>query len=117
MTHGFEALTAGRSRRHGCPGYSQHRRPFPRFPPWPIRSDGPWVDAITRHTASVQAARHIGDRIGQANALNDLGAVRRQTGDYQAAAQAQEQALEVFQRIGAAEAADLLAELDALTGP
>ena len=27
------------------------------------------------------------------------------------------QALEIFQRIGAAEAPDLLAELDALTGP
>jgi hypothetical protein len=31
--------------------------------------DGPWTDAITRHTAAVQAALHLGDRLGQANAL------------------------------------------------
>ena len=32
--------------------------------------------------------RDLGDRLGQANALSDLGAVRRVTGDYPAAAQA-----------------------------
>ena len=31
--------------------------------------DGPWADAITRHTAAIHAARHLGDRLGQANAL------------------------------------------------
>ena len=38
-----------------------------------LRRDGPWAEAITRHTAAIQAARHLGDRLGQANALNDLG--------------------------------------------
>ncbi len=65
-----------------------------------LRSDGPWADAITRHTASVQAARHLGDRVGQANALNDLGVVRRQTGEYPAAAQALEQALDIYRDLG-----------------
>jgi len=122
-----------------------------------LRRDGPWADAITRHTAAIQAARYLGDRLGQANALHDLGDVRQLTGDYPAAAQDLEQALElaraiatswdeahalaglgrcamatghaaqagvllaqaleIFQRIGAAEAPDLLAELDTLTGP
>ena len=50
-----------------------------------LRRDGPWADAIARHEAAVQAARHLGDRLAQANALNDLGAVRRRTGDYPAA--------------------------------
>ena len=51
-----------------------------------LRRDGPWADATTRHTAAIQAARHLGDRLGQGGALNDLGAVRRLTGDYPAAA-------------------------------
>ena len=41
----------------------------------------------------------------------------RAAGDYPAAAQALGQALEIFQRIGAAEAQDLRAELETLTGP
>ncbi len=47
-----------------------------------LRQYGPWTDAITRHNTAVQAARHLGDRLGQASALYDLGAVRRLTGDY-----------------------------------
>ena len=35
--------------------------------------DGPWADAVARHTAAVQAARQLGDQLGQANALSDLG--------------------------------------------
>jgi Tetratricopeptide repeat len=53
--------------------------------------DGPWAEAITRHTAAIQAARHLGDRLGQAHALTQLGDVRWLTGDYLAAAQAHEQ--------------------------
>jgi tetratricopeptide (TPR) repeat protein len=65
-----------------------------------LRRDGPWADAITRHTAAIQAARHLRDRLGQANALNDLGVVRRLTGDYPAAAQAHEQALGIYRDLG-----------------
>jgi tetratricopeptide (TPR) repeat protein len=62
--------------------------------------DGPRAEAITRHTAAIQAARHLGDRLGQANALNDLGAVRRMTGDCPAAAQLLEQALGIYRDLG-----------------
>jgi tetratricopeptide (TPR) repeat protein/transcriptional regulator with XRE-family HTH domain len=65
-----------------------------------LRSDGPWADAITRHEAAVHAARHLGDWLGQANALNDLGDVRRLTDDYPAAAQALEQALDLYRDLG-----------------
>ena len=75
-----------------------------------LRSDGPWTEAITRHTAAVQAARSLGDRLGQANALNDLGHVRRLTGDYPAAAQALEQALSIYRDLG-----DRLGEANALS--
>ena len=64
------------------------------------RSDGPWAEAITRHTAAVQAARHLGDRLGQANALNDLGHLRRMTSDYPAAAQDLNEALAIYRDLG-----------------
>jgi tetratricopeptide (TPR) repeat protein/transcriptional regulator with XRE-family HTH domain len=65
-----------------------------------LRTDGPWPDAVTRHMAAIEAARHLGDRLGQANALNDLGEVRWLTGDYTAAAQAEEQALGIYRDLG-----------------
>ena len=65
-----------------------------------LRRDGPWADAITRHTAAIQAARHLGDRFGLAGALNDLGDMRGLTGDYPAAAQALEQALDIYRDLG-----------------
>ena len=45
-----------------------------------LRHDGPWADAITRHAAAVQAAQRLGDRLGQADALTNLGIVRRHDG-------------------------------------
>ena len=65
-----------------------------------LRRDGPWADAITRHAAAVQAAQHAGDRLGQANALTDLGNARRLAGDYPGAAQALEQALGIYRDLG-----------------
>jgi tetratricopeptide (TPR) repeat protein/transcriptional regulator with XRE-family HTH domain len=74
-----------------------------------LRHDGPWTDASTRHTTAVQAARHLGDRPGEASALNQLGAVRHLTGDYPGAAQAQEAALGIYRDLG-----DRLGEANAL---
>jgi tetratricopeptide (TPR) repeat protein/transcriptional regulator with XRE-family HTH domain len=65
-----------------------------------LRSDGPWAEAITRHTAAVQAARYLGDRLAQANALNDLGHLLRMTSDYPAAIQVLEQALAIYRDLG-----------------
>jgi transcriptional regulator with XRE-family HTH domain/tetratricopeptide (TPR) repeat protein len=76
-----------------------------------LRHDGPWAEAITRHEAANRVAGHLGDRLGQAGALNDLGAVRRMTGDYPAAAQALEQALGIYRDLD-----DRLGEAEALNG-
>jgi len=65
-----------------------------------LRSDGPWAEAITRHTAAVQAAWQLGDRLARANALNDLGHLRRLTSDYPAAVQVLEQALAIYRDLG-----------------
>ena len=65
-----------------------------------LRQDGPWAEAIARHDTAVQAARRLGDRLGQANALSNLGIVRRLTGDYPGAARAQEAALALYHELG-----------------
>jgi tetratricopeptide (TPR) repeat protein/transcriptional regulator with XRE-family HTH domain len=84
-----------------------------------LRRDGPWAEAVARHTAAIQAAQYLGDRLGQAGALSDLGAVRRLTGDFPAAAQAQEQALDIYHdlcdRLGQANALSELGIVRALT--
>jgi tetratricopeptide (TPR) repeat protein len=65
-----------------------------------MRSDGPWTEAITRHTAAIQAARCVGDRLGQAGALNDLGVMQGWTGDQPTALKAFEQALGICRDLG-----------------
>jgi tetratricopeptide (TPR) repeat protein len=75
-----------------------------------LRRDGPFADAITPLIAAAQAASHLGDRLGRAKALNHLGDVRRRMGDHQGAAQALEQALEIYRDLG-----DRLGQANALT--
>jgi tetratricopeptide (TPR) repeat protein len=65
-----------------------------------LRRDGPWTEALNRHAAAVGSARHLGDRLAQANALIDLGTVRREIGDYQGAARDQEEALAISRDLG-----------------
>lgn len=65
-----------------------------------LRQDGPWAEAIARHTAAVQAARRLGDRLGEASALGDLGIARELTGDYAGAAGDLEEALAICRAIG-----------------
>jgi len=85
-----------------------------------LRHDGPWTDAITRHATAVRAARHLGDQPAEADALHELGAMRRLTGDYRRAAQDQEAALGIYRdlgdRLGQANALDEVAAIRRLTG-
>jgi tetratricopeptide (TPR) repeat protein len=85
-----------------------------------LRRDGPRAEAITLHRAAIEAARRLGDRLGEANALNDLGDARWLTGDYPAAAQALEQALDIYrdlgQRLGQANALNYLGIVRCLIG-
>ena len=65
-----------------------------------LQEDGPWADAVTRHLTAAEAARKLGDRLGQANALSDLGVVHRMTGQYQEAALVLDQALDMYRQLG-----------------
>ena len=75
-----------------------------------LRHDGPWAEAITRHTTAVQAARHLGDRPGQADALTNVGIARRLTGDWPGAARDLQEALSIYRDLG-----DRRGQADALT--
>jgi tetratricopeptide (TPR) repeat protein/transcriptional regulator with XRE-family HTH domain len=65
-----------------------------------LRLDGPWAEAITRHTAALQAAQRLGDRLTQANVRNDLGVARRLAGDYPGATQDLGEALRIYRDLG-----------------
>jgi tetratricopeptide (TPR) repeat protein len=85
-----------------------------------LRQDGPWADAIALHTTAMHAARHASDRPGEADALNELGAVRHLTGDYRGATEAQEEALGIYRdlhdRLGQANVLNYLGLVRRLTG-
>jgi tetratricopeptide (TPR) repeat protein len=65
-----------------------------------LRRDGPWTEAIGWHAAAAQAAAGLGDRLDQANALADLGTVRRLAGDYGGAERELRQALGLYRALG-----------------
>lgn len=75
-----------------------------------LAAQGPWTDAVMLHAVSAEAARRIGDRSGQASALNDLGRIRRMSGDYVGAVKAHAEALKLLRDIG-----DRLMQLSTLT--
>ena len=74
-------------------------------------------DAQTR---ALEIYRALGNRHGEANALTDLGRVRRLTGDYAGADDAHTQALELYRalghRLGEASALTDLGRVRCLTG-
>jgi tetratricopeptide (TPR) repeat protein len=85
-----------------------------------LRILGYWDEAVTVHEMALDAARHIGDRGGQANALVDLGIVQRLLGEYEASTASVTEALalyrEVGDRLGQANALNAVGALRYLTG-
>lgn len=83
-------------------------------------TDGPWADAITRHTAAAQAASHLGDRLSRANTLYQVGVVQARRGDYQRGKEAVGQALTIYRdlgnRLGQADALNYLGFILEVTG-
>ncbi len=61
---------------------------------------GHWDQAVALHQAALSAACQAGDRAGQAAALNELGLLQRESGDYQAATASHLQALGIYRDLG-----------------
>jgi tetratricopeptide (TPR) repeat protein len=68
------------------------------------------------HQQALDLARQIGSPLNEAHALAGLGRCALAAGRTAEAETGLRQALEIFRRIGTAEAADVRAELDALPG-
>jgi DNA-binding SARP family transcriptional activator/tetratricopeptide (TPR) repeat protein len=65
-----------------------------------LRRDGPWADALVLHAAAAAAADGLGAGIEHADALADLAAVRRLSGDYPGAEKDLRSALDAYRRAG-----------------
>ena len=85
-----------------------------------LRRDGPWTDAVARHSTAVQSAGDLTDWPGRANALTNLGIMRRMTGDYHGSTRDLEDALAAYRylgdELGCANALDNLGVVRQLTG-
>jgi tetratricopeptide (TPR) repeat protein len=75
-----------------------------------LRRDGPWTEAVAVHEAAAEAAGQLDDRLGRANALTDLAAVHRMSGDYRSGERAGRVALDIYRDLG-----NRLGEANALT--
>jgi tetratricopeptide (TPR) repeat protein len=81
------------------------------------RTSGDPAQAEGCHQQALELARAIASSWNEAHALAGAGRCAMAAGHATRAGALLRQALEIFQRIGAAEAPDLLAELNAFTGP
>jgi tetratricopeptide (TPR) repeat protein/DNA-binding SARP family transcriptional activator len=84
-----------------------------------LRSEGPWALAVTLHAAAAAAAQSLGDQLGHANAMLNLGDVLQLTGDHQGAVRLLEQAREIYRgvsRLGEANALFYLGDAGRLAG-
>ena len=61
---------------------------------------GPSGRAAASHQQALELYRDLGDRLGQASALDNLGRVQRETGEYTAAAASHQQALALYRDLG-----------------
>jgi tetratricopeptide (TPR) repeat protein/transcriptional regulator with XRE-family HTH domain len=81
---------------------------------------GHWDQSAALHQGALAAARQAGDRVGEADALGELGGVQQLRGDYPAAAASLTRALALFRdlgnRPGQAHALNQLGFVHVLTG-
>jgi tetratricopeptide (TPR) repeat protein len=65
-----------------------------------LRQAGYWQQAMAIHGIAAAASEASGDRLGQADSLNDLGFVHQLTGNYAAAGAGHSDALELYRQLG-----------------
>jgi tetratricopeptide (TPR) repeat protein/transcriptional regulator with XRE-family HTH domain len=75
-----------------------------------LQHDGPWAEAVSRHTTALGAAQALGDRLGEASARQDLGVVLQLSADYPGATRSLTAALGAYRDLG-----DRLGEANAVS--
>jgi transcriptional regulator with XRE-family HTH domain/tetratricopeptide (TPR) repeat protein len=65
-----------------------------------LRVQGHWDQSAALHQTALDAARHAGDRLGQAGTIQELGILAWLVGDYSAAAARLTQALALYRDLG-----------------
>jgi tetratricopeptide (TPR) repeat protein/transcriptional regulator with XRE-family HTH domain len=84
------------SAERACPS---HAVAIPAAMHWYLRYQGPWPQAIKLHSAAADIALALNDWRGRANALDNLGVMRREVGDYPGAVIALDQALNLYRQL------------------
>ncbi len=82
-------LAGGRAGREGCYGSGGG-----------ACADVRWDQSAALHHSALAAARQAGDRLGEADAFRELGALQRETGSYPAAAATLARALALYRDVG-----------------
>ena len=102
---------------HGWPG---HAITIPAAISGFLFARGHWDQSAALLQAALATARHVDNRAGQADALNELGILQRATGALAAAAASHQQALELYRdlddRLGQASALDQEGRVERDTG-
>ena len=115
---GTLAATCAYTAAHGWSGHTI-RLATTLFPY--LNNGGHYPDALTVYTHALRAARHTGDRVGEARVLINVGLVYWQQGSHQQAADRYQQALalarEIIDRVGEARALDGLGRVYWRQGP
>src|SRR5262249_8901632 len=99
-------LEAERVNLHAAADYAAGRACFPHSFAIPVAiggfraAGGHWDQSSTLVQSALAAARQAGDRLGEADALAELGAWQFETGDYPAATAGLAQALELYEAAG-----------------
>jgi tetratricopeptide (TPR) repeat protein len=120
-------LEAERANLHAAAGYAAatgrpgHAIIIPAAISGFLLTRGHWDQSAALHQSALATARQVGDRAGQAGALNELGLLQWDTGDYPADAAAScQQALDLYRglgdRLGQASALDNLGRVQRDTG-
>jgi len=99
-------LEAERANLHAAAEYAAGRACFPHATAIPVAMSGflaargHWDQSAALHQGALAAARRAGDRLGEADALAELGVVQREMGDYPAAAANLAQAMALYGDLG-----------------
>lgn len=85
-----------------------------------LRTSHLWERALDIHAAALRAARKAGDRLGEAETLNNLGVIQRLTQDYPSAVDSLTAAMDIYHglgnRLGEANTLNYLGVVQRLTG-